>query len=301
MAHDQGLSVAKPEQRRRQEPPSTLHAEQSGVRSPADDNWRCCLCGSSRFSPVHEWAVGHRRNPAVVPLGMWECECGLAFLHPVPTQEQLPSHGEWWSSGRPDVRRRRGFKKFREAFQRTFFGNPKERFVKYTRKAKEGGRLLDIGCGTGGLMNLLAPHYECEGLEPSAVGAKEARSKGYKVIEDTLEDAEIPPESYDVVTLQSVIEHLRDPVAMLKKLNRMLKPSGVIALKTPKHRGISCRLHGREWNGFRLGYHTFVFTGASLGRALETAGFEVLTSPKRDRPLDDILILWGRKVRNAEV
>ena len=42
--------------------------------------------------------------------------------------------------------------------------------------------------------------------------------------------------------------------------------------------------------------HTFLFTGAVLGRALEAAGFEVLKSPRRDRPLDDILILWGRKV-----
>lgn len=291
MAQHQGLAVAEPQS------PSTSSAAQSRVRSPADDDWRCCLCGSNRFSPVYEWEVGHRRNPAVIPLGVWECECGLAFLHPVPKEDQLPSQGEWWSSGRPDIRRRRGFKRFREAFQRALFGNPKERFVKYTRKAKDGGRLLDVGCGTGALMNLMAPYYECEGLEPSPVGAEEARRKGFTIIEATLEEAEIPPQRYDVATLQSVIEHLHDPVGMLKKLNRMLKPSGVVALKTPKYRGMSCRRHGREWNGFRLGYHTFLFTGAVLGRALEAAGFEVLESPRRDRPLDDILILWGRKVR----
>jgi hypothetical protein len=58
-------------------------------------------------------------------------------------------------------------------------------------------------------------------------------------------------------------------------------------------------MHGRGWNGFRHGYHTYLFTGETLTRTLEAAGFEVLSSPRRCRPLDDILILWGRKVRSV--
>ena len=47
--------------------------------------------------------------------------------------------------------------------------------------------------------------------------------------------------------------------------------------------------------GFRHGWHTFLFTGQTLGRCLEVAGFEVLDRPRRAGLLDDILILWGRK------
>ncbi len=77
----------------------------------------------------------------------------------------------------------------------------------------------------------------------------------------------------------------------------------------------------REWNGHCGGYHTYLYAGHSLGRALEVAGFEVagfevagfevagfevagfeaagfevLSSPNRNRPLDDLLALWGRQV-----
>lgn len=57
----------------------------------------------------------------------------------------------------------------------------------------------------------------------------------------------------------------------------------------------------REWNGHCGGYHTYLYAGHSLGRALEAAGFEAagfetLSSPNRDRPLDDLLALRGRQV-----
>ena len=68
----------------------------------------------------------------------------------------------------------------------------------------------------------------------------------------------------------------------------------------PKFGGPAYRRHGREWNGFRVGYHLHLFTGKTLAACLEKAGFEVLSRPKRDRPLDDILGMWGRKVRNVE-
>ena len=127
------------------------------------------------------------------------------------------------------------------------------------------------------------------------MAAAEIRKKGYEVIESMLEDADLPDESFDVVTMDAVIEHVYDPIDALRQIHRCLKPGGVVALKTPKYGGLSNRLHKREWNGYRVGYHTFLFSGRSLGECMKAAGFEVLSSPKRDRPLDDILILWGRK------
>jgi SAM-dependent methyltransferase len=99
--------------------------------------------------------------------------------------------------------------------------------------------------------------------------------------------------------MDAVLEHVHDPVQVLRKVNEVLRPDGVIAVKVPKLDGPAHRLHGREWNGFRIGFHTYLFTGRTLTRALNRAGFDVLNRPKRDRPLDDLLLLWGRKRHQA--
>ena len=74
----------------------------------------------------------------------------------------------------------------------------------------------------------------------------------------------------------------------------------MVVMNTPKFNGPSYRWHRAGWNGFRHGYHTFLFTGVTLGRYLQKTGFRVLRHPRRDRILDDILILAGGKVRHRD-
>jgi SAM-dependent methyltransferase len=270
------------------------------ARNPQEDGVCCDLCGHEQFDEKHHWPVGDFWNPSSVPISVWECaNCQLVTLHPVPTAEELPDEGDWWSPRRKDFRRRRWFKERWEKVRLAMFGDPRDRIVWATRRAMPQGRLLDVGCGKGELMVPASKTYECVGLEPSPIAADYVRELGFEVIQATFEDAEVEPGSFDVVTLDSVIEHVRSPVAVLKKINRILAPGGVVVMKTPKFGGLSYRRHGSAWNGFRHGYHTFLFTGDSLGGCMEAAGFEVLRRPKRDRMLDDILLLWGKKV--AEV
>jgi SAM-dependent methyltransferase len=266
------------------------------VRDPAADGRACDVCDGRAFRLLHAWPVGDPWNPATIPIAVWTClGCGLVLLHPVPAQDQLPDRGEWWSLGRKRRRRFRRFKELRQRLRTALVGGGRFRLVKSTRRAVSKGRLLEVGCGVGTLLAQAAPFYDCVGLEPSPVAAAEARRRGFAVIEAAFEDAAIEPASFDVVVLDSVIEHLESPTAALAKAHRVLRPGGVVAVKTPKFGGVSCRLHGAAWNGFRHGYHRFLFSGATLGRCLERAGFEVLRRPRRDMAFDDILILWGRK------
>ena len=233
---------------------------------------------------------------STVPIAVWKCQCGLAFLHPVPTADQLPEQGDWWSHGRQRFRRRRSFKKFWKKFRMAIVGTGKQRLIRATRKAMPNGRFLDVGCGKGRIFDDARKYYEYVGLEPSAAGAQLARERGIEVIQNTLEEAEIEPGSFDVVLLDSVIEHVPNPVSFLKRVNAVLKKGGVVVVLTPKLNGPAHFMHGAGWNGFRHGYHTFLFTGDTLERCLLAAGFAVLQSPRRDRLMDDILILWGKKI-----
>jgi 2-polyprenyl-3-methyl-5-hydroxy-6-metoxy-1,4-benzoquinol methylase len=265
------------------------------LRNPQADGRICDLCGGREFSLLHEWPVGDKWNPASIPIAVWKCRCGLAFLHPVPEPHQLPDRGEWWSGQRRQFRRRGAFKEKWKAFRHAIVGSGKDRLLRSTRKAMPRGRFLDVGCGEGEMLTLAAKFYEPAGLEPSPIAAARTREKGFPVAEETLEETTLPAGSFDVILLDSVIEHVASPRAALQKVHELLAPGGVVVLLTPKFEGPSCRMHGREWNGFRHGYHTFLFSGQTLGRYLRETGFEVLRSPRRDRPLDDILILWGRK------
>ena len=256
---------------------------------------QCDLCHGMNFSKLHEWPVGDFWNPASIPLSVYQCMCcELVFLHPVPSPEQLPGGGDWWKQ-RPEYRRMRWWKKFWEPTRYALFGTPHTRMIKATSRICPGGSLLDIGCGTGELLDVAKKYYECHGLEPSPVAAEVARQKiGGEIVESTLENATFS-KLFDIVTLFSVIEHVTSPTAALSKVYSFIKPGGIVVLQTPKYGGPACKLHGRGWKGFRHGYHTFLFSGKTLSALMEKTGFDVLSFPKRDRPLDDILILWGRK------
>jgi SAM-dependent methyltransferase len=268
-------------------------------RDPREDGRVCELCGGREFSLLHAWNPDDPWNMATILIAVWQCRCGFTFLHPVPTSNQLPDSGDWWSPLRRQPSRRPGFKNRWRKIRHAMIGTSKQRLIWATRKAVPNGRLLDVGCGNGETLKIASEFYDCFGLEPSSQAAASARARGFPIIESTLEEAEMVAGSFDVVLLDSVIEHVNSPHAFLKKVNRILRIGGVVALLTPKLNGPAHFFHGAAWNGFRHGYHTFLFTGKTLGQCLRDTGFEVLRRPRRDRWLDDILILWGRKLHDA--
>jgi SAM-dependent methyltransferase len=264
---------------------------------PASTGERCRLCGGGHFRLRHEWPVGDYWNQSTIPLAVWDCEaCGLTMLWPVPTAEQYPGDGDWFSPKHKNLARNYWLKHAKRKLFWKLFGSKQERFLKACLRAMPTGRFLDVGCGTGAMLDLASRHYtECVGIEPSPIGAAAARAKGFRVFESLLEDAALDPDYYDMIVMDAVIEHVRDPVETLRICHRALRPGGFVAMTTPKLGGPAYRVHGAGWNGFRHGWHTFLFTGKTLQACLDKAGFEYVRSPRRDRPLDDMLILWGRK------
>ena len=101
---------------------------------------------------------------------------------------------------------------------------------------KPGGRLLDVGCGTGNfLLRARDKGYQVEGvdLNPGAVAA--ARARGLQVHQESLEDFDrkCPPGTFDIVTMFDVIEHFDNPAEMVAIAQRLLKPGGGFIVTTP--------------------------------------------------------------------
>lgn len=139
-------------------------------------------------------------------------------------------------------------------------------------------RLFEIGCGTGLFLDeARRAGWEVTGLEVSAYAAGVARSRGLEVQSAPAEEVPLPDGAYDALVLWDVIEHVRDPGALLQSAAAALRPGGVFALSTGDITSWCARLSGPRWHLFNLPEHLFFFSPESLRRLLRAADCEVLT------------------------
>jgi len=143
--------------------------------------------------------------------------------------------------------------------------------------SRPGARLLDVGSGAGFFLRAAAEvGWSGDGIEVSAALAAYGRQVlGVRIREETIETADIPPETYDAVVLLDVIEHVREPGEMLEKTARILRPGGKLVVGTPDFRSLSRWILGRNWAILSPAEHLFNFTSSTLARMLEAAEFQV--------------------------
>ena len=154
-------------------------------------------------------------------------------------------------------------------------------------------RVLDVGCDTGYLgVTLKALGSTVTGLEVDPVTAEEAAKHLDRVVVADLENVELSDlvgeSGYDVVVFGDVLEHLRDPLPVLRSARRLLTPGGSVIISTPNvaHGDIRLALLQGRWDYTKVGIlddtHTRFFTRAGLVRFLTDAGF-VLADLRRTR------------------
>jgi SAM-dependent methyltransferase len=140
-----------------------------------------------------------------------------------------------------------------------------------------GGRLLDVGCGHGLLLDEARSRgYETVGLELSRSAAAHAREAlGLDVHEQPVESF-VDLEGFDVVVLADVIEHLDDPVAAVDRCAGLLRPGGVLCVVTPDPSSLTARIAGRRWWGF-VPAHACLLPRATLRELLTARGLVIST------------------------
>lgn len=137
-----------------------------------------------------------------------------------------------------------------------------------------GQSLLDIGCGEGFFLSMAARSgYSVRGVDLSSDAAEYARRTfGVDVEAKSLEEMQFAENSFDVVTLWQVLEHVPYPLGLLKEVHRILRPRGLLIVSTPDFDGAPARvLRTRWWDITRL--HINHFTGETLTAILQKAQF----------------------------
>jgi SAM-dependent methyltransferase len=145
--------------------------------------------------------------------------------------------------------------------------------------ARAGGRLLDVGCGSGAfLARMKALGWEAEGVEPDEQAVAVARAAGPRVTQGTVFD--LPADArFDAVTLSHVIEHLHDPGLTLRRIHSLLEPGGTLWIATPNLRALGHRRFAANWLHLDPPRHLVLFTPDSLDALLRRCGFVPAGSP----------------------
>ena len=149
------------------------------------------------------------------------------------------------------------------------------------KQLPEKGKLLDVGAATGFFLTLARRRgWTVQGVEVSPHAAQMARDKGLDVRTGIIGTVEFEPQSFDVVTMWDVIEHMENPRLELDCIARLLKPSGILAINTPDAGSALAKIAGNHWHLVIPPEHLNLFTEASLRKALSQTGFDHLASLK---------------------
>lgn len=233
----------------------------------------CMCCGSLSFSPV----CIREDNTLVV-----HCqECHLEFVNPLPSIEvmrenyQKEMKGNKTDSGLHSnyiLERQKRIQSFSKLY------NSRLRLIESLYPGK--GNLLDIGCGAGFFLNCANERgWNCHGLEilPEYIKYAQENFALKNIRLESLDDSlTYDANTFDVVTLWDLIEHLRNPVDCLKKIHHVMKPGGLLVMWTPNVK--NAILLKEKWTGYKILQHFYFFSEDSLNNILEKAGFKIIRS-----------------------
>lgn len=166
-------------------------------------------------------------------------------------------------------------------------------------KAKPGERLLDVGCGNGEFLALARlSGWDVVGVDfdPNAVTV--ARSRGLDVRQGSVDVLDPEKETFDGITLSHVIEHVHDPLAVLRRCHALLKPGGWIWLETPNIESPGHQRYRSDWRGLEPPRHLVLFSRDSLFRTLVQAGFNSIADQPY-RPLCSAIFAASESTANS--
>jgi 2-polyprenyl-3-methyl-5-hydroxy-6-metoxy-1,4-benzoquinol methylase len=124
------------------------------------------------------------------------------------------------------------------------------------------GRILDIGAGTGDFL-LVAKNdgWQTVGVEPSEKAKAIAIKKGVSFVEKTIE---LENNSFDVISMWHVLEHVPNLENQIKELKRLLKPNGTLIIAVPNFKSFDAKHYGKFWAAYDVPIHFWHFSKTSI-------------------------------------
>jgi 2-polyprenyl-3-methyl-5-hydroxy-6-metoxy-1,4-benzoquinol methylase len=158
-------------------------------------------------------------------------------------------------------------------------------------------RHLDVGCALGFMLQeARSAGWDPVGVETSEFAARYAAEHTSCVVHaGTLQQARFPSESFDVVTLMDVVEHVPDPTELVDEIYRVLSPGGILFIVTPNFGSFSVSLYGLEAYGVWPDQHVVYFQPRTISALLRKVGFSTVITESKDVYPDNLRRLLRRR------
>ncbi len=204
-------------------------------------------------------------------------ECQILKTHPQPTLDKLGSYYEFEDYISHTDGKRTLFEKMYHFIKRKAIRD-KVKLINSYQPVK--GRILDIGAGTGDfLLECKNQNWDILGIEPNDKAKGIALGKGIK-FGDTIEKLE--SNSFDVITMWHVLEHVPDVEHQVAELKRLLKPSGTIIIAVPNFKSYDANHYKEFWAAYDVPRHLWHFSKTAIEKLFD----------KQNMNLEDVKPMW---------
>lgn len=137
------------------------------------------------------------------------------------------------------------------------------------------GRLLDIGCGGGFLIEeAQCRGFDAQGLEANSEIVRWCKSRGLRVAQQNVEDLS-RSQAFDLIVISAVLEHLQDPAKLVVSSKQLLSRNGAMLISQASYDGLLPRIAPWGWYGWQPHEHFWHFTPLSFHHFAERYGFHV--------------------------
>ncbi len=239
-------------------------------------NPNCKICSQ----PTQLWLEGLFDDRYGYPgfYNIHHCElCGFAQLAPEPTASEMAA---MYTSHYPrQAVTAEGVKN-----NAVYRGSLKQRIWKWWmgdtnityHAVTPGDRALDVGCGDGtSLLEMKALGADPHGTEFDENIKPVAAALGLDIHFGDLSTAPWAEHSFDMISMNQLLEHTADPIAFLKLAKRLLKPNGKLQMSFPNVESANRKKTQKVWINWHVPYHVNFFSKDSINRLADATGFTV--------------------------
>lgn len=253
----------------------------------------CPVCGAEDAGPRH---VKRIRD---LEMKYWVCRrCEALYANPrssVDTLEKIYASKDFYNGSAPGGDHLDYFDYVAgESYLRLTARGRVRRIQEFCPK----GKLLEAAGAAGFfLIEAKLAGFETSGVEFSEPMAKYSSERwGVPVRVGSIEDVQLPESEYDVIASWGMFTIIQDPVGLIRKFHKALKPGGIWAFNTYYHDGLWPRVVGRRWTILTVNFSQ-IFTRKLLMDTIRKEGFE-LVARRRDTPHTDLLKLGDQLALN---
>jgi SAM-dependent methyltransferase len=232
----------------------------------------CPVCNATQFSPFLT-CVDHTVSRETFQIV--QCNsCDFKFTNPRPEESVL---GGYYKSEEyvSHSNTRKGFINSTYQTVRKYTLLKKLQLIS---KYFKTGNILDIGCGTGEFLNVCKnAKWKTLGIEPDPDARKMAIDNYGLDVREESELKKLPDESFEIISMWHVLEHVPKLNERIEELKRLIKPNGIIIIAVPNCNSLDAKIYKEHWAAYDVPRHLYHFTPTDIESLFRKHGLKMFS------------------------